>query len=292
MKIKNTIIFILIFSSSISCDGQNNKNNTETAISKTVISKNNNQEKQLKCGSVTFYNPVQNTKNLWQNFKIGAKEFQSINSEEHTYYVETCSSITVSPDNRVFLFRELLRDAIQDNYNTYEAPYLAFDINTQRNANYIGIVDEKVMDLSLSNAKADFVNSHDFIFEENIYYLSNEFLKKMPSLIKNNKLNFNIDDLKEYLSNEPLNEKNLSEYNDIAYYLGENNRNKEGSFLLNIIVNQFPDRVVAWLNLADLQWKSNEKQNAKISYEKYIYLMKIQKKDLSKIPKRVYKRVK
>lgn len=50
--------------------------------------------------------------------------------------------------------------------------------------------------------------------------------------------------------------------------------------------------MVAWLNLADLQWKLDEREKAKISYKKYLLLMKSQNKDLKKIPLRAYERIK
>lgn len=152
------LILILIF-------GYNQKKSSEKRVTENVVSKNDNQENQLKCWIFTFFNSKQNSTNLWQNFKIGNKEFQGINSESHTYFAENCTSITVSPDKRVFLFREVLNDKIQNNYDYYEAPYVVLDKNTQDYASHIGVIDKKIIDLSLSNAKADYVNSHDFIFE-------------------------------------------------------------------------------------------------------------------------------
>lgn len=285
-------IIILLFLSIISCDGQSNKdknglksNNNKTQRTSINISK----ESKLNCGNITFFG---SEKKLWKNFTVKNYEFKDINSENHLYFIEDCSSISVSPDERVYLFREVLSDNIQDNYDYYEAPYIGFDTKTQGVANYVGVIDKKIQFLSLSSAKADFANQHDFIFENNIYYLSDELLKQIPKLIKNNSLIFNIDDVKEYLNNEPLSENNIKEYNDVAYYLSEKKKYEESIFLLKIITNNFPNRVVAYLNLADSYWSIDNKEKAKESYKKYAELMKNQQKDLTKIPQRVYERMK
>lgn len=53
-----------------------------------------------------------------------------------------------------------------------------------------------------------------------------------------------------------------------------------------------PQRVVAMLNLADAQWGMGDEQNAKTSYKKNISQMESQNKDLTKIPQRVFERIK
>ncbi|WP_163411316.1 tetratricopeptide repeat protein [Flavobacterium ajazii] len=80
--------------------------------------------------------------------------------------------------------------------------------------------------------------------------------------------------------------------NDVAYYLEQSGAYKESILFLNEIIDNNPQRVVAWLNLADAQWADNKKKDAKLSYKKYIYLMEVQKKDIKKIPKRAYERIK
>jgi len=80
--------------------------------------------------------------------------------------------------------------------------------------------------------------------------------------------------------------------NDVAYYLEQSGAYKESISFLNRIIDNNPQRVVAWLNLADAQWGDNKKKDAKLSYLRYIYLMEIQNKDIKKIPQRVYERIK
>ena len=81
-------------------------------------------------------------------------------------------------------------------------------------------------------------------------------------------------------------------YNDAAYYLIENKNYNEARILLLDVVKFSPDRVVAYLNLGDAEWGFDEKKDAKKSYLTYIRLMKMQNKDLNKIPQRVYDRLK
>jgi len=83
---------------------------------------------------------------------------------------------------------------------------------------------------------------------------------------------------------------NVESANNQAFALEKIGANKESKTLLEEITSQFPDRIVAYLNLGDVYWKINEKDKAKENYIQYISLMKSQKKDLSKIPKRVYDR--
>jgi tetratricopeptide (TPR) repeat protein len=79
--------------------------------------------------------------------------------------------------------------------------------------------------------------------------------------------------------------------NDIAYYLEKAEIYDEAIFILENIIKKEPTRVVAYLNIADAYWGTENKSQAKKNYEKYLYLMKSQKKDLSKIPQRVYERI-
>lgn len=285
MKIQN-IVFAVLVLIIMSCDGQSKKNISHQSSNKPSHSIKNTNE--LKCGNLTFFNSQEK---LWKNFRIDGYEFKKINSDEHLYFAEDCGSVISSPDKRIYLFREVINNQIQSSYDYYEAPYIVVDTHTQDYANYVSVSNKKIIPLSLSNIKADFVNQHDFHYENNTYYLSYEFLKKIPQLIKAKKLILNIDDLKEYIEIEPLTAENVIDYNDIAFY---NTSTKDGNmasiFLLNEIISNFPDRVVAYLNLGDSYWEINNKLKAKESYQKYINLMKIQGKDSSKIPKRVFER--
>ena len=80
--------------------------------------------------------------------------------------------------------------------------------------------------------------------------------------------------------------------NNLAYSLEQNGDYIDSKYLLKNIIMQYPERLVAYLNLGDADWNLNNKQEAKKSYIFYISLMKSQNKDLSKIPQRVYERIK
>lgn len=83
---------------------------------------------------------------------------------------------------------------------------------------------------------------------------------------------------------------NVESANNQAFALEKIGANEESRTLLEQIISQFPDRIVAYLNLGDVYWKLNEKHKAKENYTQYISLMRSEKKNLSKIPKRVYDR--
>lgn len=101
------------------------------------------------------------------------------------------------------------------------------------------------------------------------------------------------EDIAEIIYFNAINENNINDYNDFAYYTSfTKNGNIVSILLLKEIINTFPDRVVAYLNLADAYWAINNIEKAKEFYQKYIDLMKSQKKDISKIPQRAYARIK
>jgi len=101
-----------------------------------------------------------------------------------------------------------------------------------------------------------------------------------------------LNEINLLLKNFPITPKTINDYNNIAFYLQENKSYQESLSLLKEILKKDPNRVVAWLNTADTQWMLNNSYDAKNSYQKYITLMKTQKKDLNRIPKRVYDRIK
>ncbi|MCJ7934538.1 MAG: tetratricopeptide repeat protein [Chryseobacterium sp.] len=79
--------------------------------------------------------------------------------------------------------------------------------------------------------------------------------------------------------------------NNLAFSLEQKGAYSDAKLLLNNIISQYPERVVAYLNLADAEWSLDNKEEAKKNYNLYLSLMKKQNKNLSKIPKRVYDRI-
>ena len=98
--------------------------------------------------------------------------------------------------------------------------------------------------------------------------------------------------LENYLACVPISEQTVTDYNDIGYYLEQTHNYEKAVFLLEKIIEKFPDRVVAYLNIADALWALNNFELAKSNYHNYISLMKSQGKDVSLIPQRVYDRTK
>lgn len=99
----------------------------------------------------------------------------------------------------------------------------------------------------------------------------------------------------------PLTAQNVQLYNDIAFYMSDfipqdtDNRRQVAETcldLLRTITYKFPERAVAWLNMADVYWNRNDnyKNPAKEAYKKYLELMKAQGKE-AKVPQRVYERI-
>lgn len=91
------------------------------------------------------------------------------------------------------------------------------------------------------------------------------------------------------LHNKVIINDNLSEINNIAYYLEQAEAYPEAILLLEKIIAQYPSRTVAYINLGDAYWGLNQHDKAKKSYNAYIIQMKEKNKE-SKIPQRVFKR--
>ncbi|AXH15675.1 hypothetical protein CP985_04630 [Malaciobacter mytili LMG 24559] len=94
--------------------------------------------------------------------------------------------------------------------------------------------------------------------------------------------------LVEYI---PFSNKNITLYNNIAYYLQKIYKNTEAIFLLEKIIEKYPNRIVAYYNLADAYWGNYNTKEAKKAYKKYIELMIKENKE-DKIPNIVKERVK
>ncbi|PWN66569.1 tetratricopeptide repeat protein [Chryseobacterium oncorhynchi] len=102
---------------------------------------------------------------------------------------------------------------------------------------------------------------------------------------------FNEAVLLDFKKKFTLSQRNLDDYNNIAFALSKNGNQKAGIELLKQIITKFPDRTVAYLNLADSYWNIGEKDKAINYYKEYLTLMKTQKKDLKKIPRYVHSRI-
>ncbi len=120
-------------------------------------------------------------------------------------------------------------------------------------------------------------------------------LENMYSAISNKKKSTHFTDsqIENLLISEPITKNNVDMYNNLAYHLScTKNGNQQAINILTQVTNKFPERVVAYLNLADNYWNLGEKEKAVKNYNMYISLMKSQKKDLSRIPQSVWERIK
>ncbi|HIP26754.1 MAG TPA: tetratricopeptide repeat protein, partial [Flavobacteriaceae bacterium] len=108
------------------------------------------------------------------------------------------------------------------------------------------------------------------IFNYRYNVLSQKFKeKKSINIIKK----FSLEKLDIFLENISI-RKNLTKYNNIAYYLQKANANKEAVYLLEKILEKYPNRTVAHYNLADAYWELGEKKKAISSYRTYMEQMK------------------
>lgn len=87
-----------------------------------------------------------------------------------------------------------------------------------------------------------------------------------------------------------IHKDNISNYNDIAYYLEQAGAYKEAISLLEKIIIKFPERTVAYINLGDAYWELQNIKNAKEAYQKYFEQMESEDK-LDKIPNRIIERL-
>ena len=83
-----------------------------------------------------------------------------------------------------------------------------------------------------------------------------------------------------------LSNKNVTNFNNIGYYLEQMELYEPSIYILKNIVEQFPDRTVAYLNLGDAYLGSGEEIKAKEAYNKYAHQMRMQNKS-NKIPLRL-----
>jgi tetratricopeptide (TPR) repeat protein len=123
------------------------------------------------------------------------------------------------------------------------------------------------------------------IFNYRYKILSQKFKeKKSANIIKK----FSLKKLDIFLENISIG-KNLTKYNNIAYYLQKAGSNEEAIYLLEKILEKFPKRTVAHYNLADAYWALGDKKKAVASYKTYIKQMK-EKGKAKRIPKIVKQR--
>ncbi len=156
------------------------------------------------------------------------------------------------------------------------------------------------------NKKWDIIRSYTYSYRPNPYFsmsgtksynyidykvIESEMREEIQSGKKVSE-NHDLIHLGQFLYSNSLDESNLENINNMAYYLEQSGAYSESVYLLSEIVDKFPNRVVAYFNLGDAYWGLSNFEKAKEAYIKYVELMKAQGKDLAKIPQRVYDRTK
>ncbi|WP_161468512.1 tetratricopeptide repeat protein [Pseudomonas syringae] len=92
--------------------------------------------------------------------------------------------------------------------------------------------------------------------------------------------------VESYLNNYGYSQGDQQLLNDVAYFWQQADFNSDAIWLLEKIIDSNPERVVAYLNLADAYWSKGDKQAAQKNYDIYIGIMTKQGKQ-QKIPIRV-----
>lgn len=96
---------------------------------------------------------------------------------------------------------------------------------------------------------------------------------------------------KSWLDYVIISSRNITKINDFALNL-ENINPGVSVNVLQKVIQKYPDRVVAYLNIANSYWNIGKKEKAVENYKTYLSLMKSQKKDINKVPKYVEERIK
>jgi len=255
-----------------------------------LLTRSYSQQSQ-KCGKYEFFH--QKEKNIWQKIKYKGSELKAISNESNLFLIFDCSSVNISKDNSFLLIRQILSDKFEKDsieyLSTYEAPYIVIDSDNDAFApDFVSIQDKKLVFFSNSQGKGEFADDHNLLYEGKKYFFIEDFMEKLPDEVKNKRVILNVDSVEELIQNNPINNKNVRLYNDIAFFLGY----KESIYLLQKILEKYPSRVVAYLNIADSYWLSGDKTKAQENYKKYVALMKSQNKEIRKIPNRVWTRIK
>lgn len=120
--------------------------------------------------------------------------------------------------------------------------------------------------------------------EKYVFWLSS-YRNKEPFLIDEGLIQ-----IAEWLYVSELSNDTVEMYNNIGYFLLEKNKYIQSIYLLEKIVQKFPDRIVAKLNLADALYKFGQIEQSAPLYKAYYQKMK-STKQLKKVPSYVKDRM-
>ncbi|MFY0666387.1 MAG: tetratricopeptide repeat protein [Natronospirillum sp.] len=89
---------------------------------------------------------------------------------------------------------------------------------------------------------------------------------------------------------EPVSLSNVVHYNNIGFYLSEAGYHEGAIYVLNEVLQHFPNRTVAYINLGDAYWGLEKHTEARQAYQTYIRLMRESNRE-QRIPQRVFDRM-
>jgi tetratricopeptide (TPR) repeat protein len=285
-----TISFNLLFSCKQSKESAYNFQNVEqNVINNPISNKSLNEKCQFEIINRDLVIKCKNSEKIYKNLIINEVSISTDvlmvgeNNVELVY--EMNGSVTKVKekyclqilDNELFL---IYKEIVKFNQNGIGANRLYLNFNNLKNYSFEGLqtIGENIE--YFFNDENPIISIYSFdnkIFGELKYYNMNteNFYVSYPDLNSSNEIIV----------------KNVEEANNLAFVLEGKKSYHQSIYILQAIIKQFPNRVVAYLNLADAYWGLGNIEEAKKYYEKYISLMKSQGKDLTKIPLRVYERI-
>ncbi len=244
-----------------------------------------------------LFNINSNSNSFKEELKINLKDLDFINTEVSSAKIECYKNSfalkyieqlgnNYSTTHHVFELDDKTKKPVWSKIYRIETTRQGFEI-------YGAIVDNE--DISIydgnENLEGDLLSIYSFNgFQEEKEPTINAFhdiTKANKSSKKDLSLICDITVLNCITENISLDKNSLSQFNDIAYYLEQENLNEEAIVLLETIIKKFPNRIPAYINLGDAFWKLGLKAKSKKAYQTYVKLTG----DKKKIPKRVLDRI-
>ncbi|MBT2622082.1 tetratricopeptide repeat protein [Chryseobacterium sp. ISL-6] len=256
---------------------QNNNTDSSDSISCKVLTKDQNVILDCK-GKKTIYNGlIINEMSVSTNF-IQEKE------NHFSIIYELNASVTKVKEKYTFSFSSsgihlIYKEVIKYGKDGIMGNRIYMDSYNMKNKTFEDLqsLGNQVKEVFVrSNPTINYIDFRNVKFaEENFKSSGEDIFVGYPSLPKSNIKIINV----EIANNQ-------------AFSLAQKGEHNDSKVLLVNILSQYPDRVVAYLNLADTDWALGNKEQARKNYNLYISLMQKQQKNLDKIPQRAYKRSK
>lgn len=293
--LKNKILLLIFLISSLFCDNtkkyQQLINDNSYFIVNIDINKDGFKDKVishkvLEGNELYFINNMNNIVYKGINFsQDGGNRIEKIEQEENGLF----SISTISERNN---YKEkYIIDYINNNWIIDSVIYVTTNWQDDYSKTYICKVKQNIKINDYDNIKPMPIENQrknsciiNYYEEDSLSQFLKRFNKKDNSAIRE------VNRYKSLLVKFPLSKENLTQYNDIAYYLEQSKAYKESIYLLKKIIEKYPERTVAYLNIADAYWGDNNKDKAIENYKIYISQMKENSKE-NKIPQKVFERI-